>query len=39
MYRTMGGFASFAMVRLKLLTLDVRLVLGRQLAKPLHPAP
>jgi hypothetical protein len=35
----MGGFASFAMVRLKLFTLDERLVLGRQLAKPLHPAP
>jgi hypothetical protein len=35
----MGGFASFAMVRLKLFTLDERLLLGRQLAKPLHPAP
>ena len=28
----MGGFASFAMVRLKLFTLDERLLLGRQLA-------
>ena len=26
----MGGFASFAVVRLKLFTLDERLVLGRQ---------
>jgi hypothetical protein len=35
----MGGFSSFAMVRLKLFTLDERLVLGRQLAKSLHLAP
>jgi hypothetical protein len=35
----MGGFASFVVVRLKLFTLDDRLVPGRQLAKPLHPAP
>jgi hypothetical protein len=34
----MGGFARFAVVRLKLFTLDERLLLGRQLAKLLPPA-
>ena len=34
----MGGFARLAVVRLKLFTLDERLLLGRQLAKLLPQA-